>query len=60
MAQVKVFLTDGQTDRRTDGQTDGQTGFNVPALSRKRGTINKTQYSQCLCRVSLSGKKGIQ
>ena len=33
MNQVKVFVTDGQTDRRTDGQMK----FNVPTLSRKAG-----------------------
>ena len=35
MSQVKVFVT----DRRTDGQRDGRMRFNVPTLSRKRGTI---------------------
>ena len=34
MAKVKVFVTDGQTDR----QTEGRMRFNVPTLSRKRGT----------------------
>ena len=38
MAKVKVFVTDGQTDGWTEGKTDGRMRFNVPALSRKRGT----------------------
>ena len=40
MAKVKVFVTDGQTDRRTDGRMR----FNVPTLSRKRGTIKYKGY----------------
>ena len=53
MANVKVFVTDRRTDGWTDGQTDGRMRFNVPALSRKRGTkspryepvmIEKTLY----------------
>ena len=39
MSQVKVFVTDGQTDRWTDRQrdrgTDRRMRFNVPTLSRK-------------------------
>ena len=38
MGKVKVFVTDGKTDGRTEGQTDRQMRFNVPSLSRKRGT----------------------
>ena len=37
MAKVKVFVTDGQTDR----QRDGRMRFNVPTLSRKRGTTSE-------------------
>ena len=33
-----LWRTDGQTDRGTDGQTDRRMRFNVPTLSRKRGT----------------------
>ena len=39
MAKVKVFVTDGQTDR----QRDGRMRFNVPTLSRKRGTTSVSQ-----------------
>ena len=38
MAKVKVFVTDGQRDGRTDRGTDRRMRFNVPTLSRKRGT----------------------
>ena len=38
MAKVKVFVTDRQTEGRTEGRTDRRMRFNVPALSRKRGT----------------------
>ena len=37
MSQVKVFVTDGQTDGRTDRGTDGRMRFNVPTLSQKAG-----------------------
>ena len=37
MSQVKVFVTDRQRDGQTE--TDGRMRFNVPTLSRKRGTI---------------------
>ena len=45
MSKVKVFVTDG----RTDGRTDGQMRFNVPMLSRKRGTKTENDYSIALC-----------
>ena len=35
MAKVKVLVL----DRQTDGRTDRRMRFNVPTLSRKRGTI---------------------
>ena len=35
MSQVKVFVTDGQTDERTDGWMS----FNVPCFRERRGTI---------------------
>ena len=41
MAKVKVFVTDGQTDR----QTEGRMRFNVPTLSRKRGTMRQRQFA---------------
>ena len=44
MAKVKVFVT----DRGTDGRTDRRMRFNVPALSRKRGTIKRFQGSRKL------------
>ena len=49
MAKVKVFVTDGQTDR----QRDGRMRFNVPTLSRKRGTKNKV-----ICKLSAQYVKG--
>ena len=42
VSQVKVFVT----DRRTDRGTDGWMRFNVPTLSRKRGTINNANNLQ--------------
>ena len=48
MAKVKVFVTDGQTDRGRDGRTDGRMRFNVPTLSRKRGTKTLNQV-EILC-----------
>ena len=47
MAEVKVFVTDGQTGR-TDGQTDGRMRFNVPTLLRKRGTTKKYPFATTL------------
>ena len=53
MAKVKVFVTDGQTE----GRTDGRMRFNVPTLSRKRGTtttLGLWQYCKTLIfRVTL-------
>ena len=43
MSQVKVFVTDGQTDRRVDRGTDGRMRFNVPTL-KKRGTKSCRRY----------------
>ena len=52
MAKVKVFVTDGQTDGRTDRGTDGRMRFNVPTLSRKRGTKKEwgrgTKFESCI------------
>ena len=41
MAKVKVFVT--------DGQTDGLMRFNVPTLSRKRGTITDSGHIHIVC-----------
>ena len=46
MAKVKVFLTDRQTDRRMR--------FNVPALSRKRGTKS---YFRAKLTVKVKGQR---
>ena len=34
-----LWQTDGRTEGQRDGQTEGRMRFNVPTLSRKRGTI---------------------
>ena len=48
MAKVKVFVTDGQTDK----QTEGRMRFNVPMLSRKRGTKNAIDGMGSSCAVA--------
>ena len=46
-----LWRTDGQTDRGTDGQTDRRMRFNVPVLSRKRGTTSKRECCETLVAI---------
>ena len=41
MSQVKVFVTDRQTDRPLEGQTDGRMSLNVPGFHERLATKNR-------------------
>ena len=56
MSQVKVFVTDGQTE----GRTDRRMRFKVPRFHKRRGTINVYTIPQTKSDLRWKGEGGVR